>query len=182
MNIFTSGNTIKTAASLIAASAFALSSTAMAEYNRGTVEEATVLSADPIYRTIRVNEPVEQCWDEKVYVPSHQTSRSHTPKSLGAIIGAAVGHEFGKGRGKDLATVAGAVLGGSVGRDVQRNSHGRSRVEYERRCELVDNYRTQERIDGYDVSYRYNGRVYNTQTARDPGPTIAVSVSVVPVE
>jgi len=141
-----------------------------------------VLSAQPVYRTIRINEPVEQCWDERVEVPSYG-QESYTPKILGAIVGAAVGNEFGKGRGKDLATVAGAVLGGSIGRDVQANSRRHSsRVVYEKRCELVDRYRTEEQLDGYDVTYRYNDQVNTAFTKHDPGPTIKVSVSVVPVE
>jgi len=171
------------AATLASVSLVGASTLAQAEYSSGTIEEATVLSADPVYRTVRINEPVEQCWDEKVEVPSHSGQRSHTPLILGAIVGAAVGNEFGKGRGKDLATVAGAVLGGSIGRDVQANSHRHnSRVVYEKRCEVVDRYRTEEQLDGYDVTYRYNDQVNTTFTKHDPGPTIKVSVSVVPVE
>ena len=168
---------------LMAASLVAVSLTAHAEYNRGSIDEATVLSADPVYRTVRINEPVQQCWDEPVRVPANTGHRSHTPKILGAIVGAAVGNEFGKGRGRDLATVAGAVLGGSIGRDVQaQNSRNHSRVVYEQRCETVDRYHTEERLEGYDVTYRYNGQVYSTFTNHDPGSTIKVSVSVVPAE
>ncbi|MGI9317998.1 MAG: glycine zipper 2TM domain-containing protein [bacterium] len=169
---------------LIAPAVFlAISVSAMAEYAGGTIEEATVISANPVYRTVRVNEPTQQCWDEPVHVPANNGYYSHTPKILGAIVGAAVGNEFGSGRGKDLATVAGAVLGGSVGRDVQARNHSHnSRVVYEKRCELVDRYRTEERIDGYEVAYRYNGQVYSTFTRHDPGPTLKVSVNVVPVE
>ncbi len=169
--------------SVIAASLMVVSGAALADYNGATIDEATVLSANPVYRTVRINDPVEQCWDEPVQVPAQSGYRSYTPTILGSIVGAAVGNEFGSGRGKDLATVAGAVLGGSVGRDVQaRNQSRNSRVVYEQRCETVNNYRTEERLDGYDVTYRYNGQVYNTYTQHDPGPTLRVSVSVVPAE
>jgi hypothetical protein len=33
---------------------------------------------------------------------------------------------------------------------------------------------------GYRVQYRYNGRLYWTQTDHDPGDTIEVRVSVAP--
>ena len=169
--------------SLVAGSIAVSSAVVLAESNRGTIDEAEVLSADPLYRTVRINEPVEQCWDEPVQIPVQSSYRSYTPQIFGAVIGAAVGNEFGSGRGKDLATVAGAVLGGSIGRDVQARSRGsNSRTVYEKRCELVDNYHTEERLDGYDVTYRYNGQVYNTFTNHDPGPTLRVSVSVVPAE
>lgn len=162
----------------------AVSASALAEYAGGTIEEAQVLSASPVYRTVRVNEPVEQCWDEPVHVPVNTGYRSHTPTILGAIVGAAVGNEFGKGRGKHLATAAGAVLGGSIGRDVQARSysHNSGRVLYEKRCELVDRYHIEERIDGYEVDYRYNNQIYSTFTRHDPGQTLKVSVNVVPIE
>ena len=82
----------------------------------GDLHEADVISAYPVYRTVRVNTPREQCWQEAVSVPS-QTHTSYTPEILGGIIGAGVGRLFGSGRGQDVATVAGAVLGGSIGRD-----------------------------------------------------------------
>ncbi len=145
------------------------------------ITEAPVLSADPVYRTVRVNSPSERCWEEPVHVRSHN-SQSKTPEILGAIIGAAVGRNFGNGRGQDVATVAGAVLGGSVGRDVKNRRNGSGRTVYEQPCETVDNYRTEERIEGYDVTYRYNGDTYSTFTSNDPGHTIKVSVNVVPVE
>ena len=177
-------NRVKIAAFVTAFALVTASFSAMAEYAGGTIEEAPVISADPVYRTVRVNEPIQQCWDEPVHIPSNHGYRSHTPKILGAIVGAAVGNEFGSGRGKDLATVAGAVLGGSIGRDVQARSHryNSGRVVYEKRCEMVDRYRTEERLDGYDVTYRYNDQVYSTFTRHDPGPTLKVSVNVVPVE
>lgn len=190
-------NRILTAAVLAPVSLLAMSVPAFAEYsngrygtnaqdvryNEGVIEEAQVLSADPIYRTVRINDPVEQCWDEKVYVSNHNDYQSHTPKILGAIIGAAVGNNFGSGRGRHVATAAGAVLGGSIGRDVQSNkTRGHQSVEYQERCEVVNNYRTEQQIEGYDVTYRYNGQVLSTYTERDPGETIRVSVTVVPVE
>ena len=180
-------NRIKIFGLVTAIALVAASFSATAEYAvgpGGTIEEAPVISADPVYRTVRVNEPIQQCWDEPVHIPSSHGYHSYTPKILGAIVGAAVGNEFGSGRGKDLATVAGAVLGGSIGRDVQARSyrHNSGRVVYEKRCEMVDRYRTEERLDGYDVTYRYNDQVYSTFTRHDPGPTLKVSVNVVPVE
>ena len=170
-----------------ATSLLLLSTPVFAEYDRGTIAEAVVLSADPVYRRVRINEPVEQCWDEAVRVQKSNGFRSHTPKILGAIIGAAVGNRFGKGRGRDVATVAGAVLGGSIGRDAQaqhRSSYHRrdDRVVYEQRCELVDQFHTEDKLEGYEVTYRYDGQVYNTFTERDPGSTIKVSVAVTPIE
>lgn len=165
----------------------AMSGSVAADYNdgygNGTIEEARVLSAEPIYRTVQINDPVEECWQEQVRVPVNSGHKSYTPTIIGAIVGAAVGNEFGSGRGRHAATAAGAVLGGSIGRDAQaRHSPRHTRVEYQQRCEVVDRYRTEQRIDGYDVTYRYNGQVMSTVTQNDPGRTMRVNVSVVPVE
>ncbi len=102
---------------------------------------------------------------------------------LGSIVGAAVGRQFGRGRGQDAATVAGAVLGGSIGHDAKRR-HGASGGSYqnvEERCETFTDVHTEERTVGYDVTYRYNGKVYTTQMDREPSDRIQVRVAVSPV-
>ena len=144
--------------------------------------EAPVVSAYPVYKTVEINNPVQQCWEEAVSVPRN-SYRSRTPEILGAIVGAGVGRLFGSGRGQDVATVAGAVLGGSIGRD-QKNKYNQKNasVRYEERCRMVDNFHHEERLDGYDVTYEYDGTTYRTHTRSDPGKTITVSISVIPVE
>ncbi len=157
---------------------------AVAEGSR-VLDEARVLNSEAIYQTVQVNKPVQRCWEEQVRVSSGSGYESATPKIVGALVGAAVGNEFGKGRGNDLATVAGAILGGSIGRDVQANSTANrqsDQVVYEERCETVDRYLPEERLVGYDVTYRYNGIVYSAVTDYEPGEVIAVSVSVVPAQ
>ena len=159
-------------------------------------EYARVINVEPLYRSVRVEEPRQQCWEERVPVNdrhyqsnSGRSGRSYTPDILGAVVGAAVGRKFGSGRGQDAATVAGAVLGGSIGRDVRRRRDGynrghgdydTTRYEFVERCETVSDYRTEERVDGYRVEYEYDGRRYWTQTDYDPGNQIAVNVSVRP--
>lgn len=50
----------------------------------------------------------------------------------GAAVGGVVGHQFGGGRGKDLATVAGAVGGAIAGHEIQERAQERNgtRNEY----------------------------------------------------
>lgn len=164
--------------------ALAAISVSVAAYNNaGQIVEAEVVSAQPIYTVVQVNNPQQQCWQEAVSVPSQQGYKTRTPEILGAIVGAGVGRLFGSGRGQDVATVAGAVLGGSIGRDQNnKRSSTNSTVRYEQRCKTVDNYRSEERLQGYDVTYQYNGDLYTTRTQSDPGRTITLNVSVVPVE
>jgi len=142
-------------------------------------DRARVISSEPEYETIRINEPVERCWNERVHHRGRPGSDSYTPTIAGAIVGGVVGNQFGKGSGKDAMTVAGALLGASVGNDLGKRP-GRAYVSSERRCELVDNFREHEELVGYRVKYRYNGKIFHTRTPYDPGRYLDVRVSVAP--
>lgn len=158
---------------------------AMSYASQNQVDEARVIDSTPVYRTVKVSNPRQECWEEAVSVPRYSTAstQSRTPEILGAIVGAGVGRLFGSGRGQDVATVAGAVLGGSIGHDINnRKKQTGSDVRYEQRCRTVDEYHTEERLQGYDVTYEYNGSVFTTRTKTDPGSTLRVSVNVVPIE
>ena len=167
-------------AGVLATTAIPASAKNYSNSRHSSVEYAKVIDVTPVVETYSVNNPVEHCWDERVRTRSH-ASRSRTPEILGGIIGAAIGHEFGRGRGKDVATVAGAVLGASVAHDVKRNNTRRgSTYEVVQRCEIKDSYTKHKRVVGYDVAYRFNGRVFYTQMAQHPGKKIRVNVSVTP--
>ncbi len=159
-------------------------------YNRDQYTDyARVLKVTPLYRQVQVNVPERQCWDEKVV--HHQPGRSrggyqsYTPHILGGVAGGVIGNQFGKGSGNTILTVAGALLGGSLGRDTARHHRRYSEPGYsyttnETRCETRNSYRTEEREDGYQVKYRYNGRTYTTRMDYPPGKKIQVNVQVVP--
>jgi uncharacterized protein YcfJ len=142
---------------------------------------AQVVRAEPIVNRIRVSEPREECWEERAPVRD-SGYHSATPMILGGIIGGVVGSTMGKGRGRDAAIVAGTVLGGSVGRDVGRQSAsgGTYRTSSQEVCRMVDDYREEERIEGYDVTYRYQGQEYFTRLPYDPGGRMRVRVDVTP--
>jgi uncharacterized protein YcfJ len=157
------------------------------EYHRASYTElAEVVNVEPIRTTVRVATPRRECWEEEVpyRYSGHGTGHSYTPMILGGIVGGVVGNQFGKGDGNTLMTVAGALLGGSVGRDHARYRgagapHG-GYTTLETRCSVRDEYHDEERIDGYRVEYRYDGRVYTTRMDRHPGDRIRVNVSVTP--
>lgn len=164
--------------------------------NNATFDYAKVVDVSPIIETFKVNNPVEQCWDERVPTRQSRYDRrtshnSPTGEILGAIIGGAIGNQFGSGRGKKVATVAGAVLGASVGHDVKhakrdRDRYARDRHQYDRyevvqRCEIRDNYVVQEQVVGYNVAYKYQGNVFHTEMDQHPGRKIKVKVTVDPV-
>lgn len=119
---------------------------------------------------------------------------------LGALIGGALGNQVGKGDGKTAATVGGAVIGGVIGNNIDRNNntyssngsnsnYSNNSNNYQQyqgnggtvtRCRTVTNYDNNQRVGGYDVTYRYAGQSYHTITSYRPGRTMRVRVSVTP--
>ena len=94
-----------------------------------------------------------------------------------------MGHQIGKGRGRDAATVVGALVGGKIGHDVHRRNnpgHTHTHVDEQRVCRRVDNFYEQRRNVGYEVVYEYNGRTYTTKTNRHPGDQLRVHVNISP--
>jgi uncharacterized protein YcfJ len=157
--------------------------------SRGRYETARVVRVEPIVRLVRVSTPRRECWDEDYYVTESAPPRGTAGGAIaGAIIGGVIGHQFGKGRGKDAATVAGALMGSAIGtdhaaRDNWHRERGRDehRLRTRTRCDVSHDWREEERVDGYRVTYEFDGERYVTRMNRDPGETIKVWVSVRPV-
>jgi len=148
----------------------------------GFFVKARVVDASPIYETIQVSYPEERCWNERVRHTRQGYGRSYTPAIAGAIIGGVAGNQFSKGSKRNVLTAAGALLGASLGRDFTRPAGRSSYVTTERHCEVVDRYEEQDQLVGYDISYRYNGRIFTTRTDAHPGKFIRVKVQVEPTQ
>ena len=155
---------------------------------------ARVIDVDPIVRHVRVTVPKRECWTETRYedVPQGGYEPRRTSAGsmiLGGIIGAAVGNQIGRGDGRRAATVAGAIIASAIGHDAvdRRNArydnggtYTESRPYEAERCEVRYDDTYEDRIDGYRVTYEYNGRRQTTQLPYDPGDHIRVRVDVHP--
>lgn len=133
-----------------------------------------VLNARPVYESVAIDVPQESCHVETVAREKrYRNGDSFGSTVVGGLIGAAIGHEIGNGRGG--ATAVGGLIGATIGNDASRGSRV---VSYRDREVCGTDYRTEyeNRIVGYDVSYRYQGRVYQTRTDRHPGDRIPVNV------
>ena len=180
----------KTAGLATAALLLGLATSAVADHDkRGTgpiYDYADVISSKPIVRYVTVTTPVKECWEETEYY----TVNEHPPgvggsTLVGAILGGVIGHQFGSGHGNDAATVAGALVGASIGnRSAYRRHPGKyGAVQYSRpvkRCATQYRDHQEERIDGYQVVYRYHGQKYATRMPNDPGRKIRVRVDIRP--
>jgi len=140
---------------------------------------------EPVAREVCFDEPVEYYEPRYVYEPGHR--RDNTGAAiLGAIVGGALGNTVGKGDGRKAATVAGAVIGGSIAANNARrrggyvDAGGTVRRDQVQRCETRTDYRSEEQVVGYDVTWDYNGRIGHARMESHPGDRIRVVVDVRP--
>ena len=148
------------------------------------IDTARVTYVEPVYRRVRINRPERECWDEERATDYHRGGGNKTAGGIiGGILGGVAGHQVGKGRGKTAATIVGTIIGGKIGRDVSDDGDRRIETHVDTRtvCRTVNNYVEEERLKGYRVTYRYQGREYETFMNRKPGKRIEVRVKVVPV-
>lgn len=135
--------------------------------------QARVVSTVPV-RQVVASQPRQECWTE------YEESRGGNNRAAGAIIGGIagglIGHQIGSGSGNTAATIAGTIGGAAVGNEVGRRNSGDGRAV--ERCRSVAD--SDERVVGYDVVYRFQGREFSTRLPYDPGAEIPVNVTVTP--
>ncbi len=154
--------------------------------DRGRYVYARVIKVQPVIRYVSVKVPVQECWDERRIVRTNPPDTGG-PTFVGAIIGGVIGNQFGSGSGKAATTVLGALLGGSlaqkaaIDRAEREGRYGSSKTYVVQRCKTAYDYRQEERVDGYDVTYKYKGDTYMTRMPEDPGWRIRLRVSITPV-
>ena len=152
---------------------------------------ARVTHVEPIYTHTRYQP--RDCYRDNYDNRRSHTSRRHFSENTatigGAIIGGVIGNQFGGGKGKTAMTIAGTVLGGSIAKDSYRQKplgYSRDNHRYKDECRYSNNrsgyrgYDRQRKIDGYRVSYRYNGQVFTTTMDHDPGRRVPIEISVRP--
>jgi uncharacterized protein YcfJ len=137
--------------------------------------KARVVGIEPIYESFVVETPVTTCHTELVE-RQVGSPRVAGQTLAGAIVGAAIGRQFGDGSGRDALTVLGAVAGSAVAheRAVRRSGVVTIVNEPVERCATTFRRHTETRITGYWVEYRHRGRNHRVLSAYDPGPEIRI--------
>ena len=93
--------------------------------------------------------------------------------AVGAVAGGLLGSTIGGGKGKTVATVAGVAAGGYAGNQVQKSMQEKDVVtKTEHRCKTVNE--KSQKVVGYTVTYRLDGRVGVTRMSFKPGPQLPV--------
>lgn len=141
----------------------------MSVFNRGP-QYAQVVSATPIKETVKT--PRQECRNVTVtHRRPVQDEHRLTGSVLGAVAGGVLGHQFGGGRGKDVATVVGALGGGYAGNQIQGTMQERDTyTTTQQRCKTV--YDKSEKMLGYDVTYKIGDQQGKIRMDRDPGTQI----------
>lgn len=145
-------------------------------------DHARVRAVDPQYEQVQV--PHNECTNQVVTEqrPVANSGPNYGGLAIGAVVGGLLGNQVGGGHGKEATTAAGAVAGALVGNNVAGGGYA---TQYQQVPREVQSCRTvmevQNRATGYRVTYEYRGHEYQTVLPRNPGPTIPVRVSVVPV-
>lgn len=145
-----------------------------------------VVDATPIYRQVRISNPIRECWDEPVIHTqnSYSEPKSASGMAVGGILGGIIGHQIGKGRGNRLATAMGTIIGAQIGHNAV-NGHvetsSNTYTEYVERCDVRHQVSYEEVIEGYRVTYRYQGEQYQIEMPYNPGKRIKLRIQVIPV-
>lgn len=131
---------------------------------------AQVVTATPINETIKT--PRQDCRNVTVtHRRPVQDENKIAGSLLGAVAGGVLGHQFGGGRGQDVATVAGALAGGYTGNQVQGNLQNRDTYSTtQQRCQTV--YDKSQKLLGYDVTYKIGDEQGKIRMDHDPGTKI----------
>ena len=141
------------------------------------VDYATVISVEEVYKQYRTEEPYQECYIKETI--QNQGDGSATNEIMGAILGGAIGNQFGEGDGKEALTLAGIFLGASIANDAEKaNSTGQVVVSQEV-CESKVKTSFVNRLSHYLVYVDYEGRdLAFTSKKRPSEDIIKVKVTV----
>ena len=139
---------------------------------------ATVTSVEKVYKQYMTEEPYQECYIKET-LQQNTGDGSATNEIMGAILGGAIGNQFGEGEGKDVMTLAGIVLGASMANDAERaNSTGQVVVSQEV-CETKVRKSIERRLSHYLVHINYEGHdLVFTSKKRPYDDVIKVKVTV----
>ncbi len=138
---------------------------------------ATVTSVEKVYKQYMTEEPYRECYIKETL--QNQGDGSATNEIMGAILGGAIGNQFGEGDGKEVMTLAGIVLGASIANDAEKaNSTGQVVVSQEV-CETKVKQIFEKRLSHYLVHIDYEGRDLSFTSKKRPyDDVIKVKVTV----
>jgi uncharacterized protein YcfJ len=135
-------------------------------------EVGRVISSTPMFQQVAV--PRQVCSTQQVV---QQPQKSGAGAVMGMIAGGAVGNAMGKGSGNAATTALGIVGGALLGERIEGNPS--PEVRNVQTCSTQNFY--ENRTTGYNVVYEFNGKQYTVIMPSDPGPTVRLQVTPMPM-
>ena len=137
---------------------------------------ATVVEARPVSQQVSSTREEQDCRDVVVQERAPERDGNVGGTVAGAVIGGLVGNQVGGGNGRKAATVAGAVAGGVIGNQIdKRHVGGRVSERVERQCQTRQVPVSEEKVVGYDVTYRTpEGVVATRRMDQRPGQSFVL--------
>lgn len=169
---------------LIALGLLSVSVTALAQQS---VVYAPVLSVEPVhkmYSSYELSDPICRTVTVPVErrVPVHREVVTQGNPVLGMIVGAVIGNQIF--HGGDGARTAGTLLGSAVGhsladdrRHIVTEYHTEIHYVEQRSCERESQFVTRPVLDGYNVTYEYQGVIRQIFMKRHPGAHVKITTS-----
>jgi uncharacterized protein YcfJ len=133
----------------LASVAVVLTCTGMAFADAAYDVKGKIVDIQPIFTKVSQQVPTQQCYEEDRYVGGGGTADT----AAGAIIGGAIGNQFGEGDGKTAMTVLGAILGADVATRNANNGH----VERVTVCDTVYTAQAGTVVNEYEITYDVDG-------------------------
>lgn len=151
---------MKTINTIIIATILAFAAGAIGQVAKAGERRATVTNVEPYYSWVKKWTPVRQC--SYVNKPIYETRRGNDGDILlGLILGGVSGKVI---TGNDKGAAAGAVIGGVIGANNNKKTiTGYRQVEV---CDTVDKMTKHKQIDGYLVTFKWNGIIGEANTNR----------------
>ena len=141
------------------------------------VDSATVTSVEKVYKQYMVEEPYQDCYIKETLQQSGDGSA--TNEIMGAILGGAIGNQFGEGDGKEAMTLAGIFLGASIANDAEKANAANQVVVSQEVCENKVRQKIERRLSHYKVYVEYEGREVSFSSKKRPfDDVIKVKVTI----
>ena len=141
------------------------------------VDSATVTSVAKVYKQYMVEEPYQDCYIKETLQQSGDGSA--TNEIMGAILGGAIGNQFGEGDGKEAMTLAGIFLGASIANDAEKANSTVQVVVSQEVCENKVRQKIEKRLSHYKINVEYEGRDLSFTSKKRPyDDVIKVKVTV----
>ena len=140
------------------------------------VDSATVTSVEKVYKQYMVDEPYQDCYIKETI---QNGDGSATNEIMGAILGGAIGNQFGEGDGNDAMTLAGIFLGASIANDAEKANATNQVVVSQEVCVNKVRQKIERRLSHYKVYVEYEGREVSFSSKKRPfDDVIKVKVTI----